>query len=66
MTTTARREGNKIIIETPIEEAQSLRIALQPCPCKHTKSAKTAEIRSRFVKGLGMAMFRKPGENHNA
>ncbi len=56
MKTTARREGENIIITVPIEEAQCLRVALQPCMCKHTKSAGTAELRARFVKGIGMAM----------
>lgn len=57
MKTTTRREGENIIIITvPIEEAQCLRVALQPCMCKHTKSAGTAELRARFVKGIGMAM----------
>lgn len=58
---TARREGDMIVITVPIEEAQSLRVALQPCLCGHTKSAATAKIRARFVKGIGMAMdHRKP------
>lgn len=63
---TARLEGDMIHIEVPIEVAQSLRIALQPCPCRNTKSTKSAAIRDRFVRGIGMAMFREPGETHNA
>lgn len=58
--TTARRDGDEITITMHIDEAQSLRVALQPCPCKHTKSNATAAIRDRFVKGIGMAMFQKP------
>ncbi len=59
--TTARREGDTIVITVPIEEAQSLRVALQPCMCGHTKSKSTAKIRDRFVRGIGMAMdHRKP------
>ena len=54
--TTARREGDNIIITVPVEEAQSLRVALQPCMCGHTKSAATAKIRARFVRGIGRAI----------
>lgn len=60
MTATAIRDGDNIIVTIPVSEAQALRIALQPCPCKATKSHATAAIRDRFVRGLGMAMFRKP------
>lgn len=60
--TTARREGDKIIVTIPIEEAHSLRVALQPCPCKSTKSHATTKIRERFVRGLGIASE----GNHNA
>lgn len=58
MTTTARREGDKIVITVDVEDAQSLRVALQPCPCKSTKSLKTSEIRERFVRGLGEVLAR--------
>lgn len=60
MTSTAIRDGDKIIITVPVEDAQSLRVALQPCPCRASKSASTAGIRERFVRGLGMALFQKP------
>lgn len=63
--TTARREGENIIITVPLDQAQSLRVALQPCPCKSTKSNKTDEIRTRFVRGIGKAMF-QPNISHAA
>jgi hypothetical protein len=58
--TTARREGGNVIVTIPLEEVQSLRVALQPCACKHPKSNATSDIRTRFVKGLGMAAEMKP------
>lgn len=59
MRTTARRDGDNIIVTIPIDEVQALRVALQPCQCKHVKSIATAELRTAFVKGLGRAMFIK-------
>ena len=56
MTATARREGDYVILTVPIEEVHELRVALQPCPCKSTKSHATTRIRERFVRGLGMAI----------
>ena len=60
MKTTARREGGNIIVTIPIDEVQDLRVALQPCQCKHVKSIATAELRTAFVKGLGKALFARP------
>lgn len=59
MTSTARREGDHVIVTIPIEEVHELRVALQPCPCKSTKSHATTRIRERFVRGLGMAVESK-------
>ncbi|MEO9633093.1 MAG: hypothetical protein ABJG14_21955 [Sulfitobacter sp.] len=56
MKTTARRDGDNIIVTIPMDEVQALRVALQPCQCKHVKSIATAELRAAFVKGLGRAM----------
>lgn len=55
----ARREGENIIVTIHEDEVQSLRVALQPCLCRHPKSAGTAALRARFVRGLGMALFSK-------
>lgn len=60
MTARITREGGDILIRVPVDEVQSLRIALQPCTCRNTKSTATAAIRNRFVKGLGQALFMKP------
>lgn len=62
---TARLEGDSVVLTIPLSEAQSLRVALQPCLCKHPKSHSTAEIRDRFVRGIGMAMDQKNKEPRN-
>lgn len=54
--TTAKREGDNVIVTIPVEEVHDLRVALQPCPCKSTKSHATTRLRERFVKGLGLAV----------
>ena len=59
MTTTARREGDNIIITVPVAEAHALRVALQPCPCKSAKSTATTDIRARLARGIGMAIERQ-------
>ncbi|MZR14244.1 hypothetical protein GQE99_14570 [Maritimibacter sp. DP07] len=60
MAMTYRAEGDDVIVRIPGDEVQSLRVALQPCPCKGTKSVATAAIREGFVRGLGQALFAKP------
>lgn len=57
--TSARREGENVIVTIPIKEVHELRVALQPCPCKSTKSHATTQLRERFVRGLGMAVSPK-------
>lgn len=54
------RETGDVMVRISAEEVQALRVALQPCPCKGTKSNATADIRERFVRGLGQALFAKP------
>ncbi|MCT4369090.1 hypothetical protein CLG85_001530 [Yangia mangrovi] len=49
-------EGDMVVIRVPLAEAHSLRVALEPCPCKATKSAATASIRERIAKGLVFAL----------
>jgi len=56
---TARREGDNIIITVPVAEAHSLRVALQPCPCKSAKATATTDIRARLARGIGMAIERQ-------
>lgn len=63
---TARREGDKVILEIDMEDAQALRVALQPCTCRNTKSHSTSEIRAAFVRGIGMAMSRPDAGNQEA
>ena len=57
--TTARREGDNIIITVPVAGAHALRVALQPCPCKSAKATATTDIRSRLAQGIGMAIERQ-------
>ncbi len=52
MPATIRRDGPDAVIRVPMDEVHGLRIALQPCPCKATKSTATASIRVRLDKGL--------------
>lgn len=55
-----RRDGQHLLIRLPIAEAHSLRVALQPCPCKGAKSTATADIRIRMSKAIAKAIFSKP------
>ncbi|MBS8227123.1 hypothetical protein [Vannielia litorea] len=55
-----KRDGEHLVIRLPIVEAHSLRVALQPCPCKGAKSASTADIRIRMSKAIAKAIFAKP------
>ena len=47
------RDGEYAVIRVPMSEVHSLRVALEPCPCKGAKSTSTAAIRERLAKGLG-------------
>lgn len=53
------REGEYIIIRIPVEDAQSLRVAMHPCGCRAPKSNSTADIRDRIIRGLGRALSRE-------
>lgn len=46
------REGGFIVIRIPEEDGHSLRVALEPCPCKAAKSAGTLGIRQRLSQAL--------------
>lgn len=62
MNGTITRHGNMVRIEMPIEDVHSLRVSLQPCPCKAPKSHATASIRAWLNRGLARAMFGKPAK----
>lgn len=47
-----KSEDGYAVIRVPLGEVHSLRVALQPCPCKGAKSTSTADIRKRLDKGL--------------
>ncbi|MBN8292840.1 hypothetical protein JI664_12770 [Rhodobacter sp. NTK016B] len=47
-----KREGDMAVIRIPLSQVHSFRIALQPCPCKGSKSQATADIRQSIEKGL--------------
>lgn len=46
-------EGEDVLIRLPKEEAQGLRVAMAPCPCRATKSTATTNIRNRLSKAIG-------------
>ncbi len=56
------REGDFLVVRLPLEEVHSLRVALQPCPCKAPKSNATADIRKRLEQGLAKALFSKTSD----
>jgi hypothetical protein len=45
-------EDGFAVIRVPLSEVHSLQVALADCPCKSTKSNKTAGIRARLAKAL--------------
>lgn len=47
------REGQFAVIRVPLDDVHALRVALEECPCKHTKSIATQNIRKRLSQGLG-------------
>lgn len=59
-----KREGDEVVIRLPADDAHSLCVALQPCPCKATKSNATANIRTRLAKGLMRAVLSKSVQRH--
>lgn len=52
MTNSVRKEGDKVIITMDASEAHGLRVALEECPCKSTKSTATKEVRQRLKDAL--------------
>ncbi len=59
MSASITRDGADILIRMPVADVQSLRVALQPCPCRATKSNSTQSIRARLDRGLAAALFQK-------
>ncbi|GAA6196670.1 hypothetical protein [Pseudophaeobacter sp.] len=45
--------GESVVITFPKEDAQGLRVALAPCPCRAPKSTATTNIRNRLSKAIG-------------
>ena len=58
-TDTIRREGDVIHISMHVDNVQSLRVALQPCPCRAVKSNGTMSVKARLDKGLALAVAKK-------
>lgn len=52
MTYTIKKEGNDILVRFPKEDLHGLRVALEECPCRNTKSNATMAIRKRLANGL--------------
>jgi hypothetical protein len=48
-----KREGDEAVIRLPMSEVHALRVALEPCPCKASKSKSTQDIRARLCGALG-------------
>lgn len=48
-----RREGDMDVIRIPMKDLHGWRVALNPCPCKATKSSETDQMRMSLVKALG-------------
>lgn len=48
-----RIDGSFAVIRIPLREIHGLRVALEPCPCRASKSASSQSIRSRFSAALG-------------
>lgn len=46
------KEAGYAVIRVPLPEVHSLRVALEPCGCRATKSKSTEDIRARLSKGL--------------
>lgn len=49
------REDGCVVIRVPEKEVHSLRVALEPCPCRSSKSNATASIRQRLLRALTKA-----------
>ena len=45
-------EGDIGVIRIPLSQIHALRVALQPCPCRGTKSTATTDMRQRLEKAL--------------
>lgn len=50
---TIKQEGDEAVIRIPFNQIHSLRVALEPCPCRAPKSLSTENIRIRLARALG-------------
>lgn len=46
-------EDGMAVIRLPLDQIHGLRVALEPCPCRASKSTATADIRQRLSASLG-------------
>lgn len=46
-------EGDEVVIRLPMSDLHGLRVALEECPCKATKSNATRDVRQRISRALG-------------
>lgn len=53
LTPSLTEEGGYAVIRIPVDQVQSLKVALAPCPCAAPKSNATAGIRERLRAALG-------------
>lgn len=58
-------EAGMAVIRLPLDQIHGLRVSLEPCPCRATKSTATADIRQRLSASLGrlesLRRVRPPG-----
>ncbi|WP_296763774.1 hypothetical protein [Sediminimonas sp.] len=56
-------EGDMGVIRIPLSEIHALRVALQPCPCRATKSTSTSELRQRLEVALAKLQSKSGARN---
>jgi hypothetical protein len=49
MSASIRKDGDDAVIRIPMSEVHGLRVALEPCPCRGSKTISTANIRKRLA-----------------
>lgn len=54
-----RREGDYAVIRVLIDQVHELRVTLEPCPCRATKSHATTARRAALCAALGKLEARK-------
>lgn len=53
-----RDAGDYLMFRVHKDHAHSLRVSLEPCPCKATKSSETTRVRQVIADAIGKIAFR--------